>query len=224
MQSLSVNILAASSVHIIPGKRMPYVGKMHPDLVSSSRLRTHLHERIAFSGSQPYIISYRRLTVLTNAAKYDRLALSCNGSVYRAALLGNAVNCRKIDLFAVSLKQVCGMSILCGYAQSRGIAVKPVHGTKGQLRVAVRKIIPQRIALMLYRGMYGHPSRLVKDHKAFVFKSYRNVQAAVRLEEACILGTQDDLIPRKDNINAADRLVVPRNTAIYPFKLRQQPP
>lgn len=200
------------------------MSKMHSYLMSSPRLRMHLHERITFPVSQPYVISYRRLTVLANTAQYDRLTLSCNGSVYRTALLGNAVNCRKIDLFAASLKQVCGMSILCGYAQSRGIAVKPVHGTKRQLRVAVRKIIPQRIALMLYRGMHRHPSRLVKDHKAFVFKNYRNVQASVRLEEACILGTQNDLIPRKDNINAADRLVVPRNAAIYPFKLRQQPP
>ena len=86
-----------------------------------------------------------------------------------------------VHLLAAALQKLCCMGVLCDYAQSRGVAVKPVNRAKSELGIEMSEIIPEGISLMPYGRVYGHTVWLIEHHKAVVLKGYRHIQTAVGL-------------------------------------------
>lgn len=200
------------------------MSKMNAYLVSSSRFETYLHKRIFFAAPQGFVVSYGFLTVLSYAAQNYGFGFSCNGSVYSSEAVRAAVYRRVIDLRAVSLKNICAVSVFCRDAQSGCIAVKSVYRTEREFGIKRGKIISKGISLMLDGRVNRHISRLIENDKIFIFVSNRNVKRRIRFKETRIVVFQQNNVSGINRVDASDGRAAAGNASVDSFKLCQKTP
>ena len=224
MESLSADVITQTSVHIVTCERMTDMRKMHTYLMSPSRFEVYPQQRIFRTAADAFIVSHSRLTVLSDASEDYRFLLTGDRSRYRPLFVRYAVNGSVVDLPAAVLHEIGCMGILGCETESRSIPVKAVHRPESQPRKTVGKIIPQRIALMFYRRMHRHSSRLVEDDDILVLISRPDGQLPVRFKETAVLEPEDYHITGIYRIDAPDDFATPGDAAFKPFQFRQQPP
>ena len=88
------------------------MSKMHPYLVGTSCFEMHLSKGILIAAKQPFIMSNRSLSVLTDAADYNGLPLAGYGRVNGAAVRDKPLHRRVVHLLAAALKKLCRKGVL----------------------------------------------------------------------------------------------------------------